>query len=98
MNMTTTWDPIAYLKGLHTKQLMNLRKSLHAVNTWAQEDKSKNYRYSDEEIILLINDESCNHQVINLKQLKDELATREHVPNKQEAKLIRQQKAKAQRS
>lgn len=31
---------------------------------------------------------------ITVKQIKDELSTREHIPNKQEAKLIRQHKAK----
>lgn len=35
---------------------------------------------------------------VSIEQLKEELAKREHVPNKIEAKKIRQQKAKAKRS
>jgi hypothetical protein len=33
-----------------------------------------------------------------LAQLKDVLSTREHIPNKQEAKVLRQEKAKAKRN
>ncbi len=34
----------------------------------------------------------------NLDEIKTELETREHIPNKQEAKKIRQEKAKAKRN
>jgi hypothetical protein len=33
-----------------------------------------------------------------MKELKDVLSTREHIPNKQESKVIRQEKAKAKRN
>lgn len=33
-----------------------------------------------------------------LKKIKDVLSTREHIPNKQEAKVIRQEKAKAKKN
>lgn len=35
---------------------------------------------------------------LSINDIKNELNTREHIPNKQEAKLIRQQKAKAKRN
>lgn len=37
------------------------------------------------------------NSVISIKELKDELAKREHIPNKLEAKKIRQEKAKKRR-
>lgn len=36
----------------------------------------------------------CGCYYITVKQLKDELATREHIPNKKESKLIRRHNAK----
>jgi len=36
----------------------------------------------------------CNGPVIPQEAIMAELATREHIPNKQEAKALRQQKAK----
>lgn len=35
---------------------------------------------------------------VYLKRIKDVLSTREHIPNKQEAKAIRQEKAKAKKN
>ena len=76
------WDPVAYLKGLHTRQIMELRRYAHMMiwddGVWA--DRIGRQRW------------------ITMQQLKDELALREHIPNKKEAKAIRQAKAKFQRS
>ena len=38
-----------------------------------------------------------NNNVIPLERIKEELAKREHIPNKKEAKRIRQLKAKARK-
>jgi hypothetical protein len=91
-----TFDPIAYLKGRHTKQLLNLRDSIHAVNGWAK-DESGNYKYPSTEIVIHVG-EKYENKIVNLAQVKAELATREHIPNKAEAKVLRQIKAKAQRN
>lgn len=86
------WSPILYLKGLHTRQLMALRRRVYAVNSWAREDKGPGFYRDDDELHYLVNDNP--QTAITLGQLKRELATREHVPNKQEAKAIRQAKAR----
>jgi hypothetical protein len=36
----------------------------------------------------------CHDEYYSTDEIKDELATREHIPNKQEAKKIRQERAK----
>lgn len=80
------WNPIEYLKKLHTRQLLNLRNRIYRV--------SGGYWYKPEN--KMVYDVSENHQgmIVSLKQVKAELATREHVPNKKEAKALRQQRAK----
>lgn len=90
------WSPILYLKGLHTRQLMALRRRVYAVNSWAQEDKGPGYVIDDDLLRYAINDNPDT--TVSLGQLKRELATREHVPNKIEAKAARKAKAHAQRN
>jgi len=75
------WDPIAYLSGLHTRQIMNLRDDCH--------------KFQHDAVDLL---EYAPYHTITLDQIREVLATREHIPNKAEAKVIRQQKAKAKRN
>lgn len=41
-----------------------------------------------------ITDNHNTNTMINIDELKIELATREHIPNKKEAKIIRQNKAR----
>lgn len=77
----STWDPIAYLEGLHTRQIMNLRDDAH--------------RYGNDGVNLLDHEP---YHTVSLDQIRQVLATREHIPNKAEAKVIRQQKAKASRN
>lgn len=36
----------------------------------------------------------CGCYFLTIEQLKEELATREHIPNKRESKIIRQNRAK----
>lgn len=43
-------------------------------------------------------DETMVHNKARMKLIKAELATRPHIPNKQEAKIIRQQKAQGKKS
>lgn len=90
------WSPILYLKGLHTRQLMALRKRVYAVNQALQFVKGPGYTVEDDELYYRINDDTKT--VITLGQLKRELAAREHVPNKIEAKALRKAKAHAQRN
>jgi hypothetical protein len=66
-----TWDPVAYLKGVNTRGLLELRNDCH-----------KFHGYCD----VLDNHSHC---VVTLQQVLDELNTREHIPCKQEAKLLR---------
>ena len=42
--------------------------------------------------------QNSEYYLTSAEELKAELATREHIPNKQEAKKLRQQKAKMQKS
>lgn len=90
------WSPIRYLQGLHTRQLMALRKRLYAVNSWAQYSKGPGYYVEDDKLTYAINDNPATE--ITLGQLKRELAGRPHVPNKAEAKALRKAKAHAQRN
>ena len=90
------WSPILYLKGLHTRQLLALRKNIYAVNNYKRYDKGPGFRLDDDELKYHINESEIT--VITLGQLKRELATRPHVPNKLEAKAARKAKAHAQRN
>lgn len=66
-----SWDPVAYLKGVHTRGLLELRNDCH-----------KFHGYCD----VLDNNSHC---VVTTQQVLDELNTREHIPCKQEAKMLR---------
>lgn len=72
------------LQKMHTRQLLDLRDSLNAKIS-AATDSSGLVRLPD-------------YYPLTLRKVKAELATRPHIPNKQEAKVIRQQKAKVQKS
>lgn len=65
-----TWDPIAYLRARHTRQLLDLRNACHKFNGY--------YDISD-----------GGNCCVELQQVLDELNTREHIPGKKEAKLLR---------
>ena len=79
--VNSTWDPIAYLEALHTRQIMNLREAAH--------------RYGHDAVHL---EDGVAEHYITGDQIRQVLASREHIPNKVEAKVIRQQKAKAARN
>lgn len=83
------WDPVAYLKTQHTRVLMQMRVSAYRCGGY-------NYKYdramTDEEVFYDPFDSHTNY--VSLAQIKAELATREHVPNKKEARVLRQQRAK----
>jgi hypothetical protein len=66
------WDPMAYLNGLYTRQLMQLR------------DQAHHYGYDQCSV------DQQGYCVVTSDQIKEVLATREHIPNKIEAKRIRQ--------
>jgi len=75
------------IKTMYTKQLLNLLARYRVcIDSWMWEDNP-----DKDSITIQLRDE-CIHL------LKEELATREHVPNKQESKLLRQQKAKTKLS
>lgn len=78
---TTDWDPIAYLGGLHTKQIMNMRDEA--------------YHYGHDQVNML---DHPPYNPVTMDQIREVLATREHIPNKAEAKEIRRQKAHAKRN
>jgi hypothetical protein len=103
------WDPVAYLKTRHTKQLMAIRDSIYAVNGGAHREyfERREVIYADwikdkdvdPDTVMLYNvGEKNEPREVSMAQVKAELATREHVPNKQEAKAARQARAKAQRN
>jgi hypothetical protein len=78
-NPYPNWDPMAYLNGLHTRQIMKLR------------DEAHHFGHGQTSI------DDGGWCVVTHDQIKEVLATREHIPNKIEAKRIRQQKAHAKR-
>jgi len=77
------WNPVEYLKSLHTKQLMPMLDACRACGHDAYE---------------VSNEPNYGLRWVTKDQIKAELATREHVPNKIEAKVIPQAKAKAKKN
>jgi hypothetical protein len=95
------WDPIKYLQGRHTKQLLGLRDELYKMNgggRYIHPAQGTENQAAEEDYAIL--DVMGDHSgcVVTLAQIKAELATRPHVPNKAEAKVIRQERAKAGRN
>jgi hypothetical protein len=92
------WDPIAYLKGRHTKQLLGLKAELYRMNGGGRVARAIDAtQASEEDYYLDVIGEGNSGCIVTLAEIKAELATRPHVPNKQEAKVIRQERAKASR-
>ena len=80
-----TNENLRALENMHTKQLLNERNRLHHVSEYCSDCCDK----CAEEC------ERCgNNQQFNMGQVKRILATREHVPNKQESKALRKQRIK----
>jgi hypothetical protein len=89
---TSKWDPVAWLKTRHTRVLMKMREGVY---------RTSGYNYyahdamKDEELWY---DPFDSHMYyVSLAQIKAELATREHVTNKKEARAIRQERARRKR-
>lgn len=87
-----SWNAVEYLKTLHTRQLMNIRRNIFTITQ--HEDR---HMRSERRMWINMFDKNSGCTV-TMQQLKAELATREHIPNKAEAKVLRQQLAKMQRS
>lgn len=71
-------DKQEYLKSIETRQLMSWRERAYACGG--------NYTP--------FNPHSNTAMFFSIEDLKAELSTREHIPNKKEAKVLRQTKAK----
>lgn len=72
---------------------MSNKKSLKDIHTkvlliWLKKSRAFNSGYSPDD----------GHTYHTTEELKEELATREHVPNKAEAKEIRRERANAKRN
>lgn len=79
-------EDIAKLEKLHTKQLLKERNCLYHVSEYCADCCCD--RYDDE-------CKNCgNNHEFNMQQVKRILATREHIPNKQEAKALRKARKK----
>lgn len=98
-NISEHFDPSAYLKELHTKQLMQLRDKIYKITP--QKDSNLHFSSEHEMYLHSINSEpkydvsnSFKEWYVTLNDVRRELKTREHIPNKEEAKEIRQQRAK----
>lgn len=78
-------EDIRALENMHTKQLLNERNRLYHVSEYCADY----YCNNDEEC------QRCsNYHEFNMQQVKRLLATREHVPNKQESKALRKLRIK----
>ena len=76
-----TNEDLRALENMHTKQLLNERNRLYHVSEYCADCCCDKY---DEE------GQRCgNNHEFNMQQVKRILATREHVPNKQESKALR---------
>jgi len=82
-NHEIEWNPASYLKSLHTKQLMHLLNHIRACN---------GHRYE------VNNNPNYGKSWVTIEEVKAELATREHVLNKPESKLVRQNLAKMKKN
>ena len=80
-----TTDEITALNKLHTKQLL---KQLRGSRVWG-EDCRDYITFSNPECQQCLANQKYNEQ-----QLKAILATREHIPNKQESKALRKARIK----
>ncbi len=80
--MTSRNSAQAYLEKLHTKQLLQLRDAAYRVSCIGMD--------TDREAVYDVTDVLT----VRMSEIKRELGKREHVPNKAEAKKIRQEKAK----
>jgi hypothetical protein len=89
-----------YLKTLHTRVLLPIYQRARGY-LWTRWHEGEPY---DPEKPTYVNAQFFGYEPygvisnITLEQMRAELATREHVPNKVEAKKIRQEKAKAKRN
>ena len=86
-----------YLKGLHTKQLLLLRDKIYKTKKdssviVSNEQESLDNQYGKYDV-----SDKFQDWYVSLKDVKNELKTREHIPNAKEAKEIRQNKAKTKR-
>lgn len=79
-------EDIRALENMHTKQLLNERNRLYHVSEYCADCCCDKY------------DEECqrcsNNRTFNMQEVKRILATREHVPNKQESKALRKLRIK----
>lgn len=92
MTEIVKWDGVAYLRTRHTRVLMQMRESAYRVSGYNYAaDRGK----TEGEIFYDPFDTGQNY--VSLAQIKAELATREHVPNKKEARQLRQQRASNRR-
>jgi hypothetical protein len=74
-------NKLEYLKSIETRQLMSWRERAYACGGY----------YTP------FNHHSNSAMIFSIDDIKAELSTREHIPNKKEAKVIRQTKAKEKR-
>lgn len=77
---------IAELEKMRTRQLLKKRNRLYHVSEYCSDCCCDRY---DEECAMC-----SNNQAFNMTQVKRILATREHIPNKQESKALRKEKIK----
>jgi hypothetical protein len=86
MSEVLAWDGVAYLRTRHTRVLMQMRESAYRCSG------RNTYALADEEVFYDPFDTRMHY--VSLAQIKAELTTREHVPNKREARKIRQERAR----
>lgn len=98
-NKSEDFNATEYLQNLHTKQLLQLRDKIYKITP---SDDEKPIFSSEEQRYQYFKDSEAKYDVSNsfknwyvtLNDVRRELKTREQIPNKAEAKLIRQQRAK----
>lgn len=97
------WNPEEWLAKQHTKVLLDIKQQIYRVyggGRRLQATKGTDQEAYEEEYSAYnpLSGYSGGTTFVTMAQVKAELAKRPHVPNKAEAKVIRQQRAKEQRN
>ena len=87
--------PEDFVEKIPTKQLLKIRNQCYPEYDWTKDSEFEGAIYIDQFGKLIREPLRFNIGVkVTLKELREELSTREHVPNKLEARQIRKDKAK----
>lgn len=86
------FNAVAYLENLHTKQILDFRKSIYRLSHWSYKTENDVMVRDKEYSGVLYLCENTDMK-ITMEDIKKVLQNRPHVPNSKEAKILRQERA-----